>query len=151
YFDARVAAGALLEFPRRTQSDDLAMVHNGDAVAETLSFFDIVRGHQNGFSITAELFDDVVDFATHLGGETSGRLVEKENARIIDQRHGQGETLLLATGELAVKGIALFFQAKTLEEFLGIASPLIKTGKQPKRFHHAQFIRQGSGLQRSAD
>jgi hypothetical protein len=61
-----------------------------------------------------QLFDDVVDFAADLRVETGGGLVKEKHAGIIDQRHGEGQALLLSAGELAVVGVALFFEAKTL-------------------------------------
>jgi len=43
------------------------------------------------------------------GIEARGGLVEKQDLGIVDESHGEGQALLLAAGELAVKGIALFF------------------------------------------
>ena len=65
------------QFARRALRDDFAVVHDGDAIAEALGFFDIVRGHDNGFFFAAQLFDDVVNFAAHLRIEAGGRLVEE--------------------------------------------------------------------------
>ena len=89
------------------------MVNDSDAIAEALGFFDVMSGHYDGFLFTAELFDDVINFAAHLRIEAGGGLIEEKHFGIVDQRHRQSEALFLASGELAVKGIALFFAARS--------------------------------------
>src|SRR3984893_7174613 len=59
--------------------------------------------------------------------------------------------MLLSAGKLAVERIALFFQAETLEQLFGVATSFVEASEEAERFHHAQFVWQGSGLQRSAD
>ena len=48
-FDARGAGGGVLQFARRAQGDHASVIHDGDAIAQALGFFDVVRGQQNGF------------------------------------------------------------------------------------------------------
>ena len=94
------------------------MIDDGYAIAEVLGFFDVVRGHDDGFLLALELFDDVVDFAADLRIESGGWLVEEEHAGIVDECHGEGEALFLAAGELAVEGVAFFLETETLEQAL---------------------------------
>src|SRR5262249_872048 len=61
------------------------------------------------------------------------------------------QTLLLSSRELAVKSVALFLQAKALEQIINISSTLVKTGEEPNGFGNANLVWQGSGLQRRAD
>src|SRR6267154_3994888 len=105
------------------------MIDDGDTVAEAFGFFDVVRGHKNSFFLAAQLFDDVIDFAAHLRIQASGWLVQKKHAWVVYQRHGERQALLLSARKLAVEGVALFLQAKTLEQFLGIAAALVKSGE----------------------
>ncbi len=104
-----------------------AVVDDGHAIAKALGFLDVVRGHDDGFFLAAQFFDDVVDFAADLRVEAGGGLVEEEHSGVVDERHGQGEALFLAAGELAVKGVALFFEAEALEEFFGTAVAIDKS------------------------
>ena len=48
-FDASLVAGSLLQLMRSSHADDFAVVNDGDAVAEALGLFDIVRGEDDGF------------------------------------------------------------------------------------------------------
>src|SRR5439155_20027478 len=48
HFDAGGAAGMRFQFARRAESDYLAEVHDGNAVAESLGFFNVMRRHQDG-------------------------------------------------------------------------------------------------------
>src|SRR5438445_6945525 len=106
-----------------------------------------MRSHEDGFLFLAQFFDDVVNLAADLRIEAGGGLVEKEHARIVYERHGEGEALLLSAGKLAVEGIALFFQAEALEQLFGVAAAFVEACEETKRFDDAQFVGQGSGLQ----
>src|SRR5882757_3159683 len=127
------------------------MVDDGDTVAEAFRLFDVMRGHKDCFFLAAQLFDDVVDFAAHLWVQAGGRLIQKKHAWVVYQSHGERQALLLSAGKLAVEGVALFFQAETLQQLLGIAAALVESSEKAQRFHDAQFVGQGSRLQRSAD
>src|SRR5262249_35964545 len=91
------------------------------------------------------------DFAADLRIEAGGGLVEEEDARVVDEGHGQGEALFLATGKLVVKGAAFFFEAETPEQVVDIAGALVKAGEEADGFADAQLVRQGSGLQGGAN
>ena len=51
----------------------------------------------------AQFLHQLVDFVAGLRVESGGRLVEEQHLRIVEQRQGQGQALLLAAGELGVK------------------------------------------------
>src|SRR5207302_10449459 len=103
------------------------------------------------FFLAFQFLDDVVYFSPHLRIEPGSRLVEKQDLGIVDESHGKGQALLLSTRELAVKGIALFFQTEALEQLLRVAPPLVKAGEEAQRFHHAKFVRKRCGLERGTD
>ena len=92
-----------------------------------------------------------IDFAAHLRIEPGRGLVEKEHARLVHQRHGQGQALFLAAGELRVEGIALLLQSESLEQGGGIAAALIEAGKHGDGFADAELIGKRGGLQDGAD
>ena len=112
------------------------MVDDGDAVAEALGFFNIVGGQQDGFLFATQFFDDVVNFAANLRVEAGRGFVEKHDFRIVDQRHGQGEALLLAAGKFFVEGVAFFFELKPFQQAVGAGAVPVETGKKIKRFLH---------------
>jgi hypothetical protein len=77
-FDARGSSGGVLQFARRAGLDDAPVVHDGDAVAEALGFFDVMGGDEHGFLVFAQFLDDVVDLAADLRVEAGGGLVEEQ-------------------------------------------------------------------------
>src|SRR6267378_5680700 len=108
-------------------------------------------GHENGFFLAAQFLDDVVNFAAHLRIETRSRFIEKNNSRIVDEGHGEGQALFLSAGELIVKSIAFILEAEPLEKFLGLAAAFIEAGEKAQSFHNANLVGEGSGLQRGAN
>src|SRR5690348_4020083 len=120
-FNARRPRRTVLQFTRRSHRHHAAMVHDSHAVAETLSFFDVMSGQKNRLFFALQLFEDVVDFAAHLRIETRRGLIEENHAGIVDERKGQSKTLLLPTGEMIVGFVALFLELKSGEQFFRIA------------------------------
>ena len=110
-----------------------------------------MRSQQYGFLVTPQLFNHVVDFAPHLRIEAGGGLVKEAHLRVVDQGHGERETLFLSAGKLAIKRILLLIEAETLEQFLRIALTFVKTREEPDRFDDPHLVGQGSGLKRGAD
>src|SRR5882757_7095950 len=106
------------------------MVDDGDTVAEAFGLFDVVRGHEDRFFLAAQLFDDVVDFAADLRVQAGRWFVQEKHAWIVYQRHGEREALLLSPGKLAVERVALFLQAETFEQLLGIAAALVESSEK---------------------
>jgi len=79
---------------------ELAILHLEDTIHE-LAHAKVVRDHDAG----AVVFVDQVGKGLHhlvgtLGIEGGGRLVGKDEGRIVDQGAGDGHALLLSTGEL---------------------------------------------------
>src|SRR5712692_10165868 len=100
------------------------MIDDGDPVAEALGFFNVVRGHENGFLLAAQFLDDVVNLAAHLRIEPGGWFVEEDDLRIVDQGHSPGEALFLAARKLIVKGVAFLFEPEAPKQFLWFAAAL---------------------------
>ena len=115
-FDGGTGERALLNFARRAHGDDLALIHDGHAVAELFGLFDVVGGEQDGALFAAQVLHQLVDFEARLRIEAGRRLVEKQHLRIVEQGQGEGQPLLLAAGELRVVGVALFPKLQALEQ-----------------------------------
>src|SRR5579871_585318 len=88
--------------------DDLTVVDDGQAVAETLGFIHVMRRQQDRAAVALKGADDVPELATALRIEPGRGLVKKEDLRIANQRSRYGETLALSAGEFAHPGIGFF-------------------------------------------
>src|SRR6185437_9764010 len=93
-----MAAKPGYEFRRSSLGDDLSVVNDGQAVAQTLGFFHVVRGQEHGAAALLESANNVPKLAAALGIESSGGLVQKQNLRIAHQGGGYGEPLPLPSG-----------------------------------------------------
>ncbi len=72
------------------------MIHDSDPVAEQLRLIHEVRRQHHGLTVLAQPLNRLPEPAAALGIESGGRLVQKDQARIIHQRQGQRETLALS-------------------------------------------------------
>src|SRR5450432_3547573 len=75
-----------------------------------------MRGQKNGFASFADAAHEIPDGATRLRVEAGGELVEKHHLRIVDEREGDEQALLLASGEVHEPGAALVGEAELLEQ-----------------------------------
>src|SRR5579872_1241109 len=96
--NARGSRGRMLELARRSLSDHAAVIHDRDSVAKALRLLDVVGGKKDRFLPAFQLLNDGVNFPAHLRVKTSSGLVEKNNLRFVDERHGKSEPLLLPPG-----------------------------------------------------
>ena len=71
---------------RSAFGDDLTVIDDGEAIAEAFGFVHVVSGEEDGAAFFLEDADDVPELAAALRVEPGGRLVEKKNARISDER-----------------------------------------------------------------
>ena len=110
----------LLQLARRADRDDHSVIDDRDAIAETLRFLDVMRRHQNGAFLRAQLLDQVANLEAHLRIEPGRRLVEKKHLRIVDQREREREALLLSAGERGVAGLAFFPQLQPAQERIAV-------------------------------
>ena len=108
--------GGATRLVRRVDVDDAAVFDDGDAVAEALGFFHQMRGEEDGFAAVADAADEVPDGAAGLRVEAGGELVEEDDFRIVDEREGDEEALLLAAGEIHEPGVALVGEAELIEQ-----------------------------------
>src|SRR5262249_5923974 len=75
-----------LQFARRTQGGDLAVVDDGQPVAQPIGLVHVVRADENReIAFAAQLLEQLPDDATALRIEPGGGLVEEEDARAVDE------------------------------------------------------------------
>src|ERR1019366_1147966 len=80
--DHVMAAEAVDEVAGSAFGNDLAVIDDGEAVAEAFGFVHVVSGEQDGATFLLESADDVPELAAALGIESGGGLVEKKDAWI---------------------------------------------------------------------
>ena len=101
---APVAGNNLFEGATR---DDTSLVQDRDVGAELLEFRQVVRGVDDGRTLVGELADRAQDLAARLHVRADGRLVHKDQARVVHDRHARVEPALLSARQ--VRGaLALF-------------------------------------------
>src|SRR5579863_8536638 len=83
-----------------TFGDDLAVIHDGEAVTEAFGFVHIMRGQKHGATVALKSAHDVPQLATALRIEAGRGLVEEQDLGIAYQRRCHREPLPLAAGEL---------------------------------------------------
>ena len=76
----------------------LALVEDGDAVADVLHVLQAVAAHEDRLALLAQLDDQVLHPARAERVEAGGRLVEDDQLRVVDERLGQADALPHALG-----------------------------------------------------
>ena len=106
------------QFARRTEGDDLALVHHHQPVAELLGLVHVVgREHQRDTA----LFEPVEAIPQHVAGlrvETGGRLVEQQQFGLVDQRPGDRDAPLHATGQRLDLAVGTVGELHELEQLV---------------------------------
>ena len=74
---------------------------NRDATLRAVCDFQGMRDHDDGSAISVQFFEQAEDAITGLAIECTGRLVGKDEIRLIDNGSGYGDPLLLASRQLA--------------------------------------------------
>ena len=81
--------------------DDLALIHHGDPRAHMGDHGQIMADHQHGETVgAADPLQQIQDFRLHGQIERRCRFIEKQDARLGNQRPGNGHTLALTAREL---------------------------------------------------
>ena len=86
------------------------MIHDGDAVAEALRFFHVMRREQHRAAGGTELPDDLPELAPRLWIETGRRLIEEQQVRLADERTGNRQPLLLSARQCDDARPPFFFE-----------------------------------------
>src|ERR1035438_4376038 len=136
------------QISRRALGNDLPVIHNCQAVAQALGFIHVMRGEQHGAAIALKSANDVPKLAPALGIESRGRLVEKQNLWIANQRRRYGQPLALPARELSHPRVGFLGQLQLLENFFGRARLAVETGEEFNGLAHGKLFRQARLLQR---
>lgn len=93
---------AIVDHPPVLQTDDAVCLHRNGI---------IVGDEHHGVALIVHLLQHSQHFAAGVAVQCAGRLVGQNDRRVPHQRPSDGNTLLLAAGELS--GIGLFFIRQT--------------------------------------
>ena len=105
---------------RSVDVDNSAVLDDCHAVAQALRFLHQMSGQKDRLAALANAAHQFPDRSTRLRVQSSGQLVEKHHFRIVDQREGDEETLLLPAREIHEPGVALVGEAELIEQALGV-------------------------------
>ena len=139
------------QLARRAQGDDLALVDDGDAVAEPLGLVHVVGGEKDGSAAVLQVPDDLPELAAGLGVEARGGLVEEEELGISDQRDGDGEPLLLAAGKLLDQGVGLALQRDPGDRLVDGQARPVEAAKDDEQLAHRLLVGEPRLLEGHAD
>ena len=113
---ARLGAARAADFGRRALGQHAAGIHDRDAVA-VFGFLHEMRGDDHGHALLGQRGDPPPEFAAGQRIGAAGRLVEKQNLRLVQQRGGHRQALLESAGQLAAG------QARQRRQFELLAAP----------------------------
>ena len=103
----------------RALLDDDAGIHEDDAVGDLAGEAHLVGDHDHRHAALGEVAHDLEHLADQLRVERARRLVEEHQLGVHGEGPGDGDALLLATGELRGVGGRLVAQAHLLEQLEG--------------------------------
>ena len=124
---ARSVVGAAKNSDAR-RLDDLAGVHEHDAVGHRAGEAHLMGDHEHGHPLRSQALDDVEDLGDHLRVEGGCGLIEEHDLGIHGQGTGNRHALLLAAGQLGRALVRLIGQADPLQE-AALQSPPPRCGR----------------------
>ena len=115
--------------------DDLAAIHDGDAVGEMRDDRDVVRDEQVGDAeLVAQVGEQVDDRGLHRDVERRDRLVAHDEARVGGERARDADALLLAAAHLVGVAVGVVRrQPHEVEQRRDTRGALARSAARPKR------------------
>src|SRR5438270_6202569 len=99
------AAETIDQFRGTSLGDDLAVINDGEAIAEALGFVHVVRGQEHGPAAPLKFANNLPELTAALWIKPGRRLIEEENAGVGHQRRRDGKPLTLASRKFANPGV----------------------------------------------
>ena len=145
------AGGSELLVPR----DQCAIGHLDDAI-DVLDHEGIVRGSNDGDAGGGDVAQELEDLGTGGGIEFTRRFVGDQQWRLVAERAGDGDALLLAAGEFVGSVVGTRAEADEVQQFVGAAVTFAKanTGDAEREFNvlgGGEEREQAEGLEDEAD
>lgn len=96
--------------------EDAALVEEQDAIGDVAGEGEVVGDEEEGEAVVGEAAEDVTDFLAEFGVEGGGGFVQEEDPGFHGQGAGNGDALLLTTGELGRAVMGAVGEADPFEE-----------------------------------
>ncbi len=103
---------------------DPPAVEDGDAVGQLVGLLQVLGGEEDGDAVGHQLADDPPHGVARTRVETRGRLVEEDDPRAADQRHGDVEAAFHAAGVAGGGLLRRLNEVEPLQQFGGDPPPL---------------------------
>ena len=100
------------------EGDDLAVVHDRDALAHRLRLLEVVGGQQHRGPLAVDFPHELPQGVAQLHVDPGGRLVEDQQARLVDQGLGHHQASLQAAGELVHRLLQVRTEIEALDQQL---------------------------------
>ena len=117
---------ALLEEERCSETDELTLGHDADAVAKYVSLIHVV-GRQNDDSVVAVRSQHVPERAARLEVHSTGRLIKHHELTVTTERDRHTELALRAAGQIFGLRVAHIPNADVFEQFFDFGGLLSLT------------------------
>ena len=115
----RVGADRLLELLRRAEREDLAVIHDADAVAELVGLLHVVRRQDDRLAGVVQAADDLPEADPALRVEAGGGLVEEQDRRVVEDRARDHQPLGEAARERHHRRLGALGEVELDEQVVG--------------------------------
>ena len=122
----------------RAHGDDVAVIHDGDDVAQEVRLLHVVGGEDDGLAARLDGADQVPEVVTRLRVETRRGLVEEQHLGIVHQRDAEQQPLQLATRELAVVTVLQLFQRADADDLVDVCAARVEVPEEQQAFAHRE-------------
>ena len=138
------------QIPGCVHRQNFSVVKNGHSVAQPFRFVHVVSRQHHCPPSGLKVGDDSPKL-TSRGRVKAGRwFVKKQQARIPNQRRGDGDSLFLTSGQMLQPAASFFRQRHSADRLVGRQAIAVETAKQRQDFVHCQLFRQASFLERDS-
>ena len=125
---------------RRVLRDQVAVIDDGNPVAEYFGFVHVMRCQQHRPARFAELCEDVPELPARLRIESCGRLVEEQQVGISCQGARDRQPLLLSSRELHDPAATLPLQFDECQQLVDRLAAVIERSEDTQRLLHGQLV-----------
>ena len=132
-----LAAELAHQFDLVLDQDDLALVDDADPVGHLLGLFDVMGGEDDGDARRAQRPHQLPHVLAQFDVDAGGRLVEKQDLRLVRQRLGDQHPPLHAAGQRHDPGVFLVPQRQLPEHLLDVAG-IRRLAEQPAGKAHGR-------------
>ena len=144
------------EFIDGAEREQLAVVDDGDVIAQTLGLFHVVRGVHDGAALRAERADQIENGVAGLRVHAGGGLIEHHQRRIMHDRRGEIQAALHAAGKGLGAAGRTVAQPDHFEQFGAAGAELgggqtVQLAEEGEILNCGELVIQRDGLRGDAD